>query len=167
MALDRENDHTRREEQTRRNYDGVFQLRIIPDESVRPEFPKKSSIDLYYDYAIQYTCSSHHPYPSPLGMDGWGARNYNTQLKFPETKSTQYCVDYEQSPSFLRDSRASETRARVKITPREKRRHLSIVGHPSTRDQLDMISHENQLRNLLHSSQVKRIPIDCNDGSVT
>ena len=31
-------------------------------------------------------------------------------------------------PFFLRDSRASETRARVKITPREKRRHrLSLV----------------------------------------
>lgn len=30
-----------------------------------------------------------------------------------------------------------------------------------------MISHENQLRNLLHSSQVKLIPIDCNDESVT
>ena len=27
------------------------------------------------------------------------------------------------APFFLRDSRASETRARVKITPREKRRH--------------------------------------------
>ena len=26
-------------------------------------------------------------------------------------------------PFFLRDSRAGETRARVKITPREKRRH--------------------------------------------
>ena len=30
-------------------------------------------------------------------------------------------LDYEWSPFFLRDSRASETRARVKITPREKR----------------------------------------------
>ena len=29
-------------------------------------------------------------------------------------------LDYEWSPFFLRDSRASETRARVKITPREK-----------------------------------------------
>ena len=29
-------------------------------------------------------------------------------------------VDYEQSPFFLSDSGASETRARVKITPREK-----------------------------------------------
>ena len=29
-------------------------------------------------------------------------------------------IDYEQSPFFLRDSRASKTRARVKITPREK-----------------------------------------------
>ena len=28
-------------------------------------------------------------------------------------------------PFFLRDSRASETRARVKITPREKRRHAA------------------------------------------
>ena len=30
-------------------------------------------------------------------------------------------LDYEYSPVFLRDSKASETRARVKITPREKR----------------------------------------------
>ena len=30
-------------------------------------------------------------------------------------------LDYEWSPFFLRDSRASETRARVKIPPREKR----------------------------------------------
>ena len=30
-------------------------------------------------------------------------------------------LDYEWSPFFFRDSRASETRARVKITPREKR----------------------------------------------
>ena len=29
-------------------------------------------------------------------------------------------LDYEQSPFFVSDSRASETRARVKITPREK-----------------------------------------------
>ena len=29
-------------------------------------------------------------------------------------------------PFFLRDSRASETRARVKIAPREKRRHASV-----------------------------------------
>ena len=29
-------------------------------------------------------------------------------------------IDYEWSPFFLRVSRASETRARVKITPREK-----------------------------------------------
>ena len=28
-------------------------------------------------------------------------------------------LDYEYSPFFLRDRRASETRARVKITPRE------------------------------------------------
>ena len=34
-------------------------------------------------------------------------------------------VDYEKSPFFLRDSRASETRASVKITPREKRRHAA------------------------------------------
>ena len=34
-------------------------------------------------------------------------------------------LDYEQSPFFLRDSRASETRARVKITPREKGESLS------------------------------------------
>ena len=31
-------------------------------------------------------------------------------------------LDYKQSPFFLRDRRASETRARVKITPREKKR---------------------------------------------
>ena len=35
-----------------------------------------------------------------------------------------YCLhcdlDYEQSPFFLRDSRTSETRARVKVTPHEK-----------------------------------------------
>ena len=36
-------------------------------------------------------------------------------------KNTRYFVDYEQSPFFLRDSRASERRARLKITPREKR----------------------------------------------
>ena len=29
-------------------------------------------------------------------------------------------LDYKKSPFFLRDSKASETRARVKITPREK-----------------------------------------------
>ena len=33
---------------------------------------------------------------------------------------SELCLDYEQSPFSLRDSRASETRARVKITPREK-----------------------------------------------
>ena len=30
-------------------------------------------------------------------------------------------------PFFLRDIRASETRARVKITPREKRRHAVVI----------------------------------------
>ena len=30
-------------------------------------------------------------------------------------------------PFFLSDSRASETRARVKITPREKRRHAGVI----------------------------------------
>ena len=32
-------------------------------------------------------------------------------------------------PFFLRDSRASETRARLKITPREKRRHAAGRAH--------------------------------------
>ena len=35
-------------------------------------------------------------------------------------------LDYEQSPYFLRDSRTSETLARVKITPREK--HVSLFS---------------------------------------
>ena len=34
-------------------------------------------------------------------------------------------LDYSSPPFFLRDSRASKTRARVKITPREKRRHAA------------------------------------------
>ena len=42
-----------------------------------------------------------------------------------KTILSECCVDHEKSPFFLRDSRASETRARVKITPREKRRHAA------------------------------------------
>ena len=34
-------------------------------------------------------------------------------------------LDYEWSSLFLGDSRASETRVRVKITPGEKRRHAA------------------------------------------
>ena len=37
-----------------------------------------------------------------------------------KTNLTGVPSDYEQSPFFLRDSRPSERRARVKITPREK-----------------------------------------------
>ena len=37
-------------------------------------------------------------------------------------------LDYEKTPFFLRDSRASETRARVKITPCEKRRHAQFLA---------------------------------------
>ena len=36
-------------------------------------------------------------------------------------------VDYEYSPIFLRDSRASETRSRAKITPRGKRLHAAGI----------------------------------------
>ena len=36
------------------------------------------------------------------------------------TSRTLLTLDYEQSPFFLRDSRASETRGHVKIIPREK-----------------------------------------------
>ena len=43
---------------------------------------------------------------------------------YAHTKPYSFCaatkLDYEWSPFFLRDSRASEARARVKITPREK-----------------------------------------------
>ena len=38
----------------------------------------------------------------------------------------QYCLETTSSaPFFFRDSRASETRGCVKITPREKRRHAA------------------------------------------
>ena len=43
----------------------------------------------------------------------------------------QKFLDYEYSPVFLRDSRASETRGRVKIIPREKRRHAAGRGKNS------------------------------------
>ena len=43
-----------------------------------------------------------------------------------ERKRVDLAVDYEYSSYFLRDSRASETRARVKITPREKRREAEV-----------------------------------------
>ena len=43
---------------------------------------------------------------------------YTQQYKFQTTSSP---------PFFLRDSRASETPARVKITPREKRRHAAGI----------------------------------------
>ena len=45
-------------------------------------------------------------------------------------------IDYQQSPFFLRDSRASETRARVKITPREKRGHAARSKMGTTRSLL-------------------------------
>ena len=37
-------------------------------------------------------------------------------------------VDDYSPPFFLRDSGASETRARVEITPREERRHVRRVS---------------------------------------
>ena len=37
-----------------------------------------------------------------------------------KTILSECCVDHEKSPFFLRDSRASETRTSVKITPREQ-----------------------------------------------
>ena len=42
---------------------------------------------------------------------------------------SELCPDYEESPLLLRDSRASETRAHLKITPREKSetRHALLV----------------------------------------
>ena len=43
----------------------------------------------------------------------------------PYKETAIYGLDYEYSPIFLRDSRESETLARVKITPREKRRHAA------------------------------------------
>ena len=50
--------------------------------------------------------------------------------KVPQAKGH---FDYEQSPFFLRDSRASETRKRVKITPREKRRQAWGDFHARSR----------------------------------
>ena len=45
------------------------------------------------------------------------------------TQSCLHCLprlqDISSPPCFLRDSRASETRGHVKITPREKRRHAA------------------------------------------
>ena len=35
-------------------------------------------------------------------------------------------VDYEKSPFFLRETRANETRAHVKISPREERRDAEV-----------------------------------------
>ena len=50
--------------------------------------------------------------------------------KVPQAKGH---FDYEQSPLFLRDSRASETRKRLKITPREKRRQAWGDFHARSR----------------------------------
>ena len=35
-------------------------------------------------------------------------------------------VDYEKSPIFLRETRANDTRAHVKISPREERRDAEV-----------------------------------------
>ena len=35
-------------------------------------------------------------------------------------------VDYEKSPFFLRETRANEMRAHVKISPREERRDAAV-----------------------------------------
>ena len=43
-----------------------------------------------------------------------------------EKRMSNTAIDYEYSPFFLRNSKASERRARVKITPREK--GISRVG---------------------------------------
>ena len=48
----------------------------------------------------------------------------NQPLKHGKNNGDPWCgvilLDYESSPVFLREGRASKTRARVKITPREK-----------------------------------------------
>ena len=74
-------------------------MRIILDESVQPEFPKKSSIDLYYDYAIQYTCNSHHPYPSPSGWVG-EVRETITRTLNPRKQRALSIVWTMSSPHF-------------------------------------------------------------------
>ena len=63
-------------------------MRIIIDESVRPEFPKKSSISTFTTitpYSTHLTLTT--PTLPPLGMGGWGAQNYNTQLKSPKQRA--------------------------------------------------------------------------------
>ena len=47
-----------------------------------------------------------------LNFHTWG------EAEFYSLQTAKSDLDYEQSPFFLRDSRASETRARVKITSR-------------------------------------------------
>ena len=64
----------------------------------------------------------------------WGPKNqgrnmvYGLRAQSPKYDWNQGSEERAQGsspPFFLRDSRACETRARVKITPREKRRHAA------------------------------------------
>ena len=51
----------------------------------------------------------------------WRTQNPSKLLKKPLLmQKDDNTVDYEYSPFFLRDSRASETRVRTKITPHKK-----------------------------------------------
>ena len=74
------------------------------------------------------------PSPPPLHQIPWGlcgafaclvspGGGLFTNFELPGGRQTT-----SSPPFFLRDSRASETRARVKITPREKRRHLIFLS---------------------------------------
>ena len=53
--------------------------------------------------------------------------NARQRFLHPASRAS-FCLDYEQFPTPLKDGRASETRGRVKITPREKgeTRHFSL-----------------------------------------
>ena len=78
------------------------------------------------DHLIYITGEKIDNVVSSLEEDGnttgrWYKSNYlSAVIHYPYTTSSPPFY-----PFFLRDSRASETRARVKITPREKRRHAA------------------------------------------
>ena len=81
---------------------------------------------IYYDkFSLLYLNMDKALKTSTQGKVAYILRIRRFQIDAIKFEKTQIRQTTSSPPFFLRGSRASETRARVKITPREKRRHAA------------------------------------------